>query len=179
MAESRRTQMTKHLFRKALIELLQEKPLHKITIKEICEQADLNRATFYLHYSDQSDLFNEIIALFEEDIKENIKKLTGEGDKIVLMSKYLDYVKDNSVLYRMLMSDDTVAGTKTTIIRDVISELRAEMPVYGNARENRYIYTYMIEGICGVIQSWIDHDFDMTSKDLSKLIDNLYIRTNR
>ena len=177
MAESRRTQMTKHLFRMALIELMQEKPLHKITIKEICEQADLNRATFYLHYNDQSDLFNEIIALFEEDIKENIKKLTGEGDKIVLMSKYLDYVKDNAVLYLMLMSNDTVEGTKTTIIRNIIGELRAEMPVYGNPTENRYTYTYMIEGICGVIQKWIEHDFDMDSKDLAKLIDTLYIRT--
>lgn len=179
MAESRRTQMTKHLFRKALIELLQDKPLHKITIKEICEQADLNRATFYLHYNDQSDLFNEIIGLFEQDIKTNIQKLTGEGDKVVLMSKYLDYVKDNAVLYRMLMSNDTVDGTKLTIIRDVMGELRADMPVYGAPLENRYIYTYMIEGICGIIQRWIDYDFDMSSKELAKLIDTLYIRTNK
>lgn len=179
MAESRRTQMTKSLFRHALIELMQDKPLHKITIKEICEQADLNRATFYLHYSDQSDLFNEIIELFEKDIKDNMTKLTGEGDKVVLMSKYLDYVQQNSVLYRMLMSNDTVDGTRTRIIRDVLNELKADMPVYGNDMENIYIYTYMIDGTCGVIQRWMDHGFDMNSKDLAMLIDNLYIKTRK
>ena len=63
VADSRRTQMTKKLFRTALVELMQEKPFHKITIKEICDRADLNRTTFYLHYEDQNQLLNEIVGL--------------------------------------------------------------------------------------------------------------------
>ena len=62
MAASRRTEMTKLLFRTALIELMQVKPFHKITVKEICEQADLNRTTFYLHYTDQTQLLNDIVS---------------------------------------------------------------------------------------------------------------------
>ena len=179
MAETRRTQMTRQLFRKALIELMKDKPLHKITIKELCEKADLNRATFYLHYSDQMDLFNEIIALFEKDIIETISKFTGEGDKVVLMSKYLDYVKQNAFLYSILMNNETVDGTKTRIIRNVLSELKAEMPVYGDPMENRYTYTFMIEGTCGVIERWIDHGFDMSTKDLALLIHNIYGMTHK
>lgn len=48
MKESRKTLMTKKVFRKVLLELLQSKPLSKITITEICEKADLNRSTFYM-----------------------------------------------------------------------------------------------------------------------------------
>ena len=43
--ESRRTHMTKMLLKTALIELMQEKPFRQITIKELCERADLNRTT--------------------------------------------------------------------------------------------------------------------------------------
>ena len=50
--ESRRTQMTRRLIRTALIELMGEKTFERITIKELCERADVNRTTFYLHYSD-------------------------------------------------------------------------------------------------------------------------------
>ena len=176
MAETRRTQMTRHLFRTALVELMQDKPLHKITIKEICDKADLNRATFYLHYRDQDELFDEIIALFEKDITENIFKLTGEGDKVVLMSKYFDFIRNNSGLYTILMTD---VGAKTRIVTDVLSELKAEMPVYGNELENRYVYTFLIDGTCSIIQRWIDNGFDMSTKDLAKRIDNIYCTTHR
>ncbi len=43
--ESRRVTMTKLLLKTALIELMQEKPFPQITIKELCERADLNRTT--------------------------------------------------------------------------------------------------------------------------------------
>ena len=62
MSGNRRTQMTRQLFRDSLIELLQSKTFQKITVKEICEHADLNRTTFYLHYTDQEQLLDEIVA---------------------------------------------------------------------------------------------------------------------
>ena len=100
MAVSRRTEMTKLLFRTALIELMQEKPFHKITVKEICEQADLNRTTFYLHYSDQTQLLNDIVAKLEIDTAEHFTSVTGTGNDIDLLSKHLEYIKDNAKIYR-------------------------------------------------------------------------------
>ena len=43
----------------ALIELLEHKDLEYITVKELCQQAGVNRSTFYLHYDTISDLLNE------------------------------------------------------------------------------------------------------------------------
>ena len=74
--------MTKLLFRTALIELMQEKPFHKITVKEICEQADLNRTTFYLHYSDQTQLLDGIVSKLEEDTSKHFASATGNEDDI-------------------------------------------------------------------------------------------------
>ena len=56
----RRIRKTKDLLRKTLTELLMEKDLKNITISELTERADINRGTFYLHYKDIYDLYEQI-----------------------------------------------------------------------------------------------------------------------
>ena len=52
MESDRRTRRTKKLLTDAFLELLSSKKLNEITIKELCDKADINRGTFYLHYQD-------------------------------------------------------------------------------------------------------------------------------
>jgi AcrR family transcriptional regulator len=49
---------THKLLREALIELIAERGYEAITVRDITERATLNRATFYLHFSDKEDLLN-------------------------------------------------------------------------------------------------------------------------
>ena len=54
--ESRKTQYTKSVIRESFLSLLQEKPVEKITVTQLCAKADINRSTFYAHYLDVYDL---------------------------------------------------------------------------------------------------------------------------
>ena len=45
-----RVKKTKRAIQKAFIALLREKPIEKITVKEIAERAEINKTTFYSHY---------------------------------------------------------------------------------------------------------------------------------
>jgi len=56
---NRRTIITKKILKDSLLELMQTKPISKITIKEI-GSSDMSRSTFYLHYQDQSALLEDI-----------------------------------------------------------------------------------------------------------------------
>lgn len=51
-----RARVTQILIQKALTKLLREKPIHRISVKELCEEAGINRGTFYAHYTDIYDL---------------------------------------------------------------------------------------------------------------------------
>lgn len=57
---NRRKIITKKILNDSLLELMQTKPISKITIKEICDLSDMSRSTFYLHYQDQSALLEYI-----------------------------------------------------------------------------------------------------------------------
>lgn len=57
--ENRRSKMTKRLIKESLTELLETENLNSISVRMICERADLNRSTFYLHYETLDDLLSE------------------------------------------------------------------------------------------------------------------------
>lgn len=58
--QDRRVRKTKELLKKSLIDLLKHKSINSITVKELCEKADINRGTFYLHYKDVFYMLEEI-----------------------------------------------------------------------------------------------------------------------
>lgn len=59
-AEYRNSTRSRKLICNALLELLNEKPLEKITVTDIANRADLNRGTFYLHYDSVNDVVSEL-----------------------------------------------------------------------------------------------------------------------
>ena len=60
MKIDRRVRYTKMVLKNSFVQLLNEKSFDKITVKELCERADVNRGTFYVHYKDQQDLLHQI-----------------------------------------------------------------------------------------------------------------------
>jgi AcrR family transcriptional regulator len=63
----RRTRRTRRALQEALLNLAEEKELETITVQEITDRADINRATFYQHYRDKDALISSALdVLFEE-----------------------------------------------------------------------------------------------------------------
>ena len=58
--EDRRVRVTKRMLKDALIELLKTKDIYHISIRELCETADVNRTTFYKYYGNQFDLLADM-----------------------------------------------------------------------------------------------------------------------
>ena len=58
--ENQRIRLSKTMLKNALIELLKTKNIEKISIYELCGQAQINRTTFYKYYGSQYDLLADI-----------------------------------------------------------------------------------------------------------------------
>ena len=69
---------TKKAFEMSLVELSKEIPFNKITVKQLCERADLSRNAFYFHYSDINALIEDI----ENSIIQEIEALLENLDEI-------------------------------------------------------------------------------------------------
>ena len=67
-----RIKKTKRAIRSAFAELIKEKPMEKITVKEIAERAEINKTTFYAHYETVYDLVDQ---LAQETVAEVISQI--------------------------------------------------------------------------------------------------------
>ena len=68
------TEQTRANLMQAFWDLYLEKPIEKITIREITDRAGYNRATFYLYYRDVYDLFDQL----EESILGQVRQLVND-----------------------------------------------------------------------------------------------------
>ena len=56
----RRVKRTCDALQQSLLSLMQHQPLEQITVRELCQKADINRGTFYLHYHDVYELYDAV-----------------------------------------------------------------------------------------------------------------------
>lgn len=171
MKENRRVAMTKTLLRDSLLELMHQKPLTKITIKEICENADINRSTFYSHYSDQFALCEDI----ENDTilrtNEYLEKISKDKTKVDFLTDYLRYIKKNGRLLRALLISGNDNSFKFKFLEISVSKLM-EADHHDNLSETDkdYIFRYMFQGALSAVERWIENEFDKSPAEMSRLI---------
>lgn len=67
-------QQTKNAIRRAFIQLLNERPLDKISIKDIAEKGAVNRNTFYYYYADIYALVEDILQLEIQDFQSKLRR---------------------------------------------------------------------------------------------------------
>lgn len=86
----------------ALVALMQEKPVDKITVQEVLNRAGVGRSTFYLHYRDKDDLF---LCVLEDGLEMWSSALNGKREKslrVAPVAEFFAHVASARKLYRAL-----------------------------------------------------------------------------
>ena len=107
--EDRRIRRTQKLLKESLVELMSQKAFKDITIKDITELADLNRGTFYLHYSDTYALLmsmeNDVLDDFQEMIDNYLMTQPGNSAMPILVP-VVHYIVENEEICKNLFEND-------------------------------------------------------------------------
>lgn len=81
-----RVKKTRRAIRSAFYELIKEKPLEKITVREIAERAEINKTTFYAHYETVYDLVDQ---LQQEAVAEILQKMSGAQNLLTMPREFV------------------------------------------------------------------------------------------
>ena len=102
----RRVKYTKMVLKQGLLDLMVNNPISKISIKEICELADVNRGTFYKHYNDQYHLLDEIQSELDCEIRATLeKRLTLSSSSVDIIVETVRCIAAQSSLCKIVCSD--------------------------------------------------------------------------
>lgn len=167
---NKRTVITKLLLKNSLMELMKEKSINKITIKEICEQAELNRSTFYLHYQDQYELLNDIENEIIEKTFEYLKNVDSKLDTIESLETFLDYIKTNDVAFQILLCQSENSSFQELLVETAAGYVKLNVPELSDANNEKYIYVFLMQGCLHLLKEWINSGFDIPTKEIAELI---------
>ncbi|WNS44005.1 TetR/AcrR family transcriptional regulator C-terminal domain-containing protein [Paenibacillus sp. MMS20-IR301] len=177
----RRILRTRTLLRDVLLDLASEKTLESITVRELTEKAGLNRGTFYLHYKDIHDFYEQFKHELLEQFHALIKKLGHTPESQEPFSnppsgyvRPFEYVLEQKRFFKVFMGrggDSALSLQMTELInRQFVHAYKAkhrqtsspEIPV-----KQEYLFAYLASAYVGTIQFWIQRDFDLSPADMT------------
>ncbi|UQS84200.1 TetR/AcrR family transcriptional regulator [Bombilactobacillus thymidiniphilus] len=153
----------------ALIRLLQTKELTNITVKRLCDEAQIHRTTFYNHYENISDVFADIktkvIIQCEKFIvrRHKLLQLSNKQQILDFYTEFLLIVQKYESVMRILLSDSSIGKFKHDLLV-AAQKLDSNVKLY-------YEKVYIIGGMFDVIRYWLD---DCQSVPISELSLNLF-----
>jgi AcrR family transcriptional regulator len=169
----RRVRKTKALLRSGLAKLLESKSINEITVKELVDLVDINRSTFYLHYTDIYNMLEEIERNIISEVKRVIAAHPAEGSEntFPFIEDIFTILLDNKEICRALMGPN---GDISFIheIESIIAEysIQALKPMFPNAIEDvEYSFSFCLNGCLGLVKTWLLKDNNDSPQHMAEL----------
>lgn len=167
-----RIRLTRNLLKNALVQLMQEQHISKISIRAICEVADINRSTFYVHYTDQYDLLNKV----EQEVLDNLNKYLSKQAldenhpiSVQVLTRVLDYVKENVELFKALLSENCDFTFQKNLI-ELAQVISSQQNQSFDARTQEYIKLFGFTGIISMLQKWLHDGTDESPAQMAEFV---------
>lgn len=154
-----RIKRTKRMFKEALVSLIQENgDKSRLTVQAIADRAELNRATFYLHYRDIEDLMQQMIDETLEEIYTTIKpsidnqKSNEQGSRTQFIL-FLEHFYRNAGLYNVMLENKDFRKRVFEILLEIIrfwAEVRK-----GKGRPFKVPNEIIVSSTFGIISWWL------------------------
>ncbi len=170
---NQRTRLSKMLFKNALMDLLKEKgSINKVSVRELCDRAELNRSTFYAHYQEPNDLLIEIETELLDATEEHLKKIGAENEigahKYIL--SFLQYIRQNDKPFRALLIDSTDPEFRSRFMQQTIIQFVENLRIVLPKELEQYIFSYILNGSTGIIIQWIRSDYAADENEIVNLL---------
>lgn len=172
-----RIKRTKKLFKDALKELmLIHDDYMDITVKELCEKAEINRRTFYLHYEYIDDILAEIQEEFSKEFYERTKQYDHIKDVEPVVKAFFDINDENPIYEKILLSPHQdylreIMRSNTVALLDENDNLKA-IRKYDILSQN-IIEQYYHMTVVSAYREWARQRKIMDKDDVIKLIAKL------
>jgi len=166
---------TKRAIKTALATLMARKDISDISVTEIAQAADVNRKTFYSHYSSVYDVLDEI----EGDIVEELTELIEQSDYSdrnwnpePLFKRLTELITSNAEFYRYLFEETSYTSLFERVKSVLKGKIGRELAAGTQLSETRLetAAEYIAGGTLSAYRIWLSGDRSMPLDEVSDTI---------
>lgn len=165
---------TKKAFEESLVQLSNELPLNKITVKMLCERAELSRNAFYFHYSDINALIDDIENSVVGEVEQLLRELEDIGfPKNVYASvsgiiDIFDARKETCVMLFDKTSNDITVRLSELFCNFYYKYFR-EFHSTDDRVNYDFFYMFLSNGFYGLLRYWFNNYDKMSRNEVTAL----------
>ncbi|HIU19894.1 MAG TPA: TetR/AcrR family transcriptional regulator C-terminal domain-containing protein [Candidatus Limiplasma stercoravium] len=178
-SQDHRVRVTHALIRGAFTQLLKQKPIQSISIKELCELAGVNRGTFYAHYQDIYDLRSRVEADMYRDVLTALSPLLqgeAQATQREITTAVFQWMKDNRDMCEVVLGEygDREFMWKMLNLGQMVCE-ESYRRLFASASPQRiaWFYAYASWGCIGLLRRWLSEDMETPAKELAAMAETL------
>ena len=170
----RRVARTKAAIEDAFVQLVLEHGYERVAVEDICDRADLARATFYAHYPNKEAVLFSVFNRLIEDLMQRIAYRSGPWNEVRrdAMQTGYKHAAENPDLYRACLSDTRTRQAYLSILnRYVEQNFRARLEAVN--RQPRIPVPVMARGFVGahlvILEGWLAGELDGDIEELASM----------
>ena len=168
--EDRRVAMTKRMLKDALTGMLRETDIYHVSIRELCQRADVNRTTFYKHYGNQFDL----LADMEKDLLDFLSATITQhaANPVRIIEAACEYMESHLEFGRLIINNnvDPLFPQKLFSLAAVRD---AALEKYAGRQDDaalEYHFNYITYGAYRVICVWLNKEDREPPEQVSRML---------
>ncbi|MDR1204809.1 MAG: TetR/AcrR family transcriptional regulator [Peptococcaceae bacterium] len=169
--DNQRIRLTKVLLKDSLREILEtSRDIRRVTVKELCARAGINRSTFYKYYGSPTDLLNEIendwILLTEAHINE------AQGTVGQFVLSMLNVINAQADMCRLLCNNQVESHFIRTLIAIPAVNQMIDEAIQPDSCDYPmdYVREYMVNGCCSVIIHWLNKENRESPEEFARVL---------
>ena len=175
----RRVRKTKEVLKKSLITLMKEKNINTITVKELCEKADINRGTFYLHYKDVFHMLEEIEKELYQEFQGKILSHEISTDIAItkpILQDIFTFIAQNSDFCMVILCERGDMAFVKKIVSIIYERFYSSWSItFNNTDKDLFekYYSFILYGAIGLIDHWLRNGLKESPEYMAILTENI------
>ena len=172
-SDDRRARRSRRLLKEILLVLMKRKAFSQISVRDVTDEADMNRGTFYLHYTGtvellqslEADLLQELEALIDAHLQETVDR----GSVRPLLEPLLDFVVERQETWAVLLDEDDASGISQGLQRLIRKKGAGVVETWfhpQNSQLGDYLLTFLAWGFIGLLKEWFAQDMALPQEEL-------------
>ncbi len=175
----RRVKRTKKALRDALLTLLEKKTINQISVTELTNLADVNRATFYFYYTDLLDMLQQIQSETYQSFKNIILETPENINTIEGFTEYCERLfvlcKEHESVVRFVFQNDINNQVYKQIQMLMLDAIPNTKAIYPKDNPVRFSTDFILNGIVGILIDWLDEGMTIPPRELAEFCAHIYL----